>query len=77
VPLPEVTQNFRYLVPAAGMEHWRLASDMYDGPAGYSAHADWMNGWDRATFDRIIRNCYATAKDCRMNLLGDGQALVL
>ena len=48
---------------------------MYTGPAGYSGHADWMNGWDPTVFQRIIDNCYKGGYDCQMNLLGDGQAL--
>jgi hypothetical protein len=75
VPLPEITQNFRFPIPASGNTSWRLATDMYDGPAGYSGHADWMNGWDAPTFQRVIDNCYAGGLDCQMNLLGDGQAL--
>ena len=76
VPLAQITQNFRYRVPAGGMANWRLASDMYNGPAGYSGHADWMNGWDPAVFQRVVDNCYRGGFDCRMNLLGDGQALI-
>lgn len=72
VPLTQVTQHFRYRVPAGGMSTWRLSSDMYSGPAGYSGHADWFNGWDQPTFQRIVSNCYAGSFDCRMNLLGDG-----
>lgn len=75
VPLPQITQNFRYTVPASGMTSWRLASDAYDGPAGYSGHADWWNGWDPDVFQRIIDNCYADGMDCRMNNLGDGERL--
>jgi hypothetical protein len=75
VPLAQVTQNYRYRVPTTGMATWRLASDMYTGPAGYSGHADWMNGWDPTVFQRIIDNCYKGGYDCQMNLLGDGQAL--
>lgn len=76
VPLAQITQNFRYRVPAGGMSAWRLSSDMYSGPAGYSGHADWMNGWDAPTFQRVVTNCYRTVIDCRMNLLGDGQMLL-
>lgn len=76
VPLAKITQNYRYLVPAGGMASWRLSSDMYQGPAGYSGHADWMNGWDPAVFQRVIDNCYKGAFDCSMNLLGDGQELL-
>ena len=76
VPLAQVTQNFRYRVPAGGMATWRLSSDMYSGPAGYSGHADWMNGWDAPTFQRVVTNCFRTVSDCQMNLLGDGQELL-
>jgi hypothetical protein len=77
VPLPEITMNVRYYVPAgANTSTWRLSSDTYSGPAGYSGHADWWNGWDRNVFQRVVNNCYARALDCQMGLLGDGQALL-
>jgi len=76
VPLAQITQNFRYRVPTGGMASWRLSSDMYSGPAGYSGHADWMNGWDPAVFQRVVTNCYRRGLDCQMNLLGDGQMLL-
>ena len=75
MPLTQITQHFRYRVPAGGMSTWRLSSDMYDGPAGYSGHADWMNGWHAATFQRIVTNCFRGGWDCETDLLGDGQAL--
>ncbi len=75
VPLASITQNFRYRVPAGGMATWRLSSDMYEGPAGYSGHADWMNGWDQSVFQKVVDNCYRQGRDCQMNLLGDGTAL--
>jgi hypothetical protein len=76
VPLTQITQHFRYRVPAGGMTSWRLSSDMYDGPAGYSGHADWMNGWDTATFQRIVTNCFRPGLDCELDLLGDGYTLL-
>ena len=75
VAIPEITQNFRYLVPQGGMSSWRLASDTYSGPAGHSGHADWWNGWDHAVFQRVVDNCLRQNIDCQMNLLGDGQVL--
>ena len=75
VPLAEITQNYRYRVPPTGMETWRLSSDTYAGPPGYSGHADWMNGWDPAVFQRVVDNCYHQGLDCSMNLLGDGTML--
>lgn len=75
VPLAQITQNFRYRVPAAGMSDWRLSSDLDGRPAGHSAHADWMNGWDREVFDLVVTNCYRPGLECGMNLLGDGREL--
>lgn len=76
VPLAEITQNYRYRVPASGTSTWKLSSDTYTGPAGYSGHADWMNGWDPAVFQRVVDNCYHKGSiDCSMNLLGDGWML--
>jgi hypothetical protein len=57
------------------MANWRLSSDTYTGPAGASGHADWWNGWDFATFQKVVDNCYQGAFDCHMNLLGNGQEL--
>jgi hypothetical protein len=77
VPLPEITMNIRYFVPSGtNTSTWRLSSDTYSGPAGYSGHADWWNGWDRNVFQRVVNNCYRPGLDCQMGLLGDGQALL-
>jgi len=75
VAIPVITQNFRYTVPSSGMASWRLASDNYDGPAGYSGHADWFDGWDTDVFRRVVDNCLANGVDCHMNNLGDGERL--
>jgi hypothetical protein len=76
----QITQNFRWRVPTTGMDSWRLSSDLdLTKPAGMTAHADWMNGWDTAVFKTIIDNCFhvpsTEPRDCRMNLLGDGRML--
>lgn len=75
VPLTSIIQNFRYPVPAGGMAGWKLASDMYNGPGGFSGHADWWNGWHAPTFQRVVTNCFQGGYDCSMNLLGDGQMM--
>lgn len=76
VPLPQVTQWVYYRLPAdVELSHLRLVSDMYDGPAGYSNHADWWHGWNPDVFQKVVDNCYAPGLDCQMNLLGDGTAL--
>ncbi len=75
VPLPEVQYQVRWFIqPGQNASTFRLVSDTYTGPAGYSGHADWWNGWDPAIGDRIIANCYQqppTGRDCQFSL-GDG-----
>lgn len=76
VPLPEITFNIFYPVTNANEPtHWRLSSDMYNGPAGYSSHADWWNGWDQATMETFVRTCNNQALDCKSHLLGDGRMI--
>lgn len=75
VPLAQITQNYRYSVGASGTATWRLSSDINGVAPGISGHADWMNGWDPAVFQRVVDNCYHRSMDCGMNLLGDGWML--
>ena len=73
VPLPEITFNIHYRVTEAGqVAHWRLSSDTYTGPAGYSAHGDWWNGWDPTVMQRWVQNCANLSMDCHAHLLGSG-----
>ena len=78
VPIPEITLNvYYYRTDPDSPQFWRLSSDMYDPaiPGGYSAHADWFDGWDVATKNTFVTNCTAAAKDCHGYLLGDGRTL--
>jgi hypothetical protein len=75
VAIPEITYHVHYTVPPAGPAALRLSSDMYNGPGGYSGHADWYNGWDQNTLDTWINNC-ARNLDCQVNFLGNGQRLI-
>jgi hypothetical protein len=78
VMLPEITEHFDFPVRVANESaHWRLSSDMYDQamPGGFSAHADWMNGWDPATMRTIVTQCLNKALDCGVASIGDGRAL--
>ncbi len=76
VAVPEITQRAIYTVPASGTSTWRLSSDNYSGgPAGYSGHADWFNGWDQTTMETWVKDCDNAAVDCSMDLLGNGQML--
>lgn len=76
VPLPEITLNVHYLVRVANEAlHWRLSSDKMTLPAGYSAHADWFDGWNPEVRNAWVANCNQKAKDCHAHLLGDGRTL--
>ena len=79
VAVREITTNILYTVKdVAAPARWRLASDSYDAslPAGYSAHADWFNGWKPQFMDTFIKNCDQPAKDCHAHLLGNGQLML-
>lgn len=78
VVLPEITFSIVYPVTEANAPlRWRLSSDNYSTslPGGYSAHADWFNGWQPAIMDTFVRNCNRPVLDCRSHLLGDGRAI--
>ena len=78
MPIPEITVNVTYGVKdSTATARWRLSSDNYDPsiPAGYSAHADWFNGWKPAVMDSFIKGCDQPAKDCHAHLLGDGNRM--
>ncbi len=76
VPLPQITFNIHYPVKSANQaSYWRLSSDTYSGPAGYSAHGDWWNGWDQNAMEAFVRTCNNQALDCKSHLLGDGRAI--
>jgi hypothetical protein len=77
VIFPEISLNLNYKVHAdSPMNKWRLASDNYTfngRNAGYSGHADWVNGWDEKELEGIVKNCLNARKDCHAHLLGDGR----
>ncbi len=78
VPLPEITEHFDFpVLPGSVPARWRLSSDMYSTalPGGYSAHADWMLGWDTNTMRTIVTQCLNSSVDCQVGLLGNGQTL--
>jgi Domain of unknown function (DUF1996) len=76
VPLIEITFNILYRINEPDQAtHWRLSSDNYSGPAGYSAHGDWWNGWDETVMNIIVSNCIHRALDCHSHLLGNGQEI--
>lgn len=77
VALAAISLGVWYQIPKDPSEakRWRLASDMYEGPAGYSLHADWFNGWETAVMKAFSTNCLAAKKDCHSHLLGDGRQI--
>ncbi len=76
VALPEVTIRFDYVIGETGASsNWRLSSDNYSGPAGYSLHADWFGGWDPATNQTFVTRCLNAGMDCHDYLLGDGRIM--
>jgi hypothetical protein len=75
VMLPQITEIFDFPVTEANAPNfWRLSSDMYDTSkkGGFSAHADWMMGWDEATMNSIVKNCLNKGNDCGVNFIGNG-----
>ena len=76
VPLPKISFSIHYRVTTANQAtYWRLSSDTYSGPAGYSSHGDWWNGWDQGAMETFVRTCNNQALDCKSHLLGDGRAI--
>jgi hypothetical protein len=78
VALPEITINIRYvIVDRAAFPHLRLSSDMYDAsiPGGWSAHADWFDGWEQEANETFIRECTGAPADCHAHLLGNGKEM--
>ncbi len=70
VPLPEVTYNVEYAVPAGGTTGWFLSSDEVGGLPGASLHADWFAAWDPAIAEEFVESCINEAVDCHAHLLG-------
>ncbi len=78
VAIPVITFNVRFLIPSSGAADWHLSSDMYDYASkggGFSAHADWWNGWNPDIEQTWITHCENASKDCHGYLLGDGRTL--
>jgi len=76
VPLPEITMNVLYAVTEANTgTFWKLSSDNYAGPGGYSLHADWFGGWDAATNKEWLDNCVNGNLDGHDSLLCNGRMI--
>jgi len=78
VPLPQVTEILHYDVrPGASLASWRLTTDNYSTSTrgGLSAHARWIDGWDRWTQTTIVTGCLNRAVDCGVGSIGNGTEL--
>ena len=78
VKIPAIAINVDYTITRANQAAaWRLASDNYASTTagGYSAHADWVNGWDETLLTGIIKNCIKSRLDCHAHLTGDGRKM--
>ena len=76
IAIPQVTINVEFTVKTPNQaRNWRLASDNYANtlPGGFSAHADWVNGWNEKAMLGIVKNCLQRNADCHAHLLGDGR----
>jgi hypothetical protein len=78
ITLPAITEHFDYLITkTSAPAYWRLSSDLYSPSlkGGFSAHADWMNGWDPTTMTTIVTQCLNKAVDCGVGSIGNGSDL--
>jgi Domain of unknown function (DUF1996) len=68
IAIPHISLNIYYKVTSAeGTKNWRLSSDNYAKSgynAGYSNHADWINGWDEGVMNKIVNQCLKMGLDC-------------
>lgn len=81
VALPLISYTVYYDLSNVDLTHlkkWRLSSDNYSTaiPGGYSAHGDYMMGWDVSTMQKLIKNCVGARTDCHVALMGDGTKLL-
>lgn len=75
-PIPEITIKAVWTVPPGGSANLRLSSDMPGALPGASAHADYMEGWNRPILQRFMQHCIRTPRDTT-NSLCDGQELII
>ncbi len=79
VLLPQITLNVTWEMGPNGTNGFYLASDMMtpaDAPPGLGAHADFFDGWTPEFQQSLVRDCLNQRKDCGVDALGDGYALI-
>ena len=78
IKIPAIAINVNYTITKANQAaNWRLASDNYASTTagGYSAHADYVVGWDKTLLPSIVKNCITSRLDCHAHLTGDGRQM--
>lgn len=82
-PIPGCPATHPYGVPALQLQTgytpgsaetqkaWRLSSDKYKGPGGYSGHADFRFKWKMEWHRRWVFGCDRADDDCHGGLLSD------
>lgn len=68
--IPSLSYQIRYLLTSES-KYWRLASDSYTGPAGYSQHGDFRFGWVYNIHKRWFFGCLKRGLDCHTSLIND------
>lgn len=76
VALPEITYNVHWPVTTGTSAGWRLSSDMYAGPGGYSLHGDIITAWDPAVSATWLQNCVRRDADCHIGIVSDTRQLI-
>lgn len=76
VALPEITYNVHWPVTSGTSAGWRLSSDVYTGPGGYSLHGDIITAWDSAVSATWLQNCVRRDADCRIGIVSDTRQLI-
>jgi len=74
VPIPKLSYLVDYPAITGDIDkRWRLSSDMYDKnlPGGYSAHGDFVNGWEPEVMRTFVNDCNRARADCHAHLLGN------
>lgn len=89
--LPAIRFAAQWKIPAGvALTDLRLSSDPATGPAGYTWHADWMNGHDPKVMEIWTRECLGgdrgydaagnviaiTRRDCQSAHIGDGRTTI-
>lgn len=74
-PIPVITMNIEWELPAGVTgDKLRLSSDAADAQPGASAHADFMEGWDRDIQKTFINECIKKHQSSTFDLC-DGRVL--